>query len=308
MDLLELLSTCIEQGRTAIAPALADAEERERLEQLRRMGALIENQARALICPRCEAHGIRIMAERTGFCIDCGPVSISAKDAVRLTPDDSWVRRRLAQALGLPAVPCWPVIPGSVWRLGDVGGACARRRILYGQCLARAEVVRALHAAWLTHVGSLSTILVATTPPDRVFLPGLPVSVVPLSSAFRVRGTGLMPENGVWDGILEDARSAAGDERRGPFSADFTAILLPNESAPIGLTPAQSAVFKTLWPLKGMPINGSDLLRRAKVQAGKPVDVFPRNKYPDANRAYHTLVRSDRRGRYWLQTLDDATT
>lgn len=40
MDLLELLATCIEQGRTAIAPTLVSPIERERLDQLRQLGAM----------------------------------------------------------------------------------------------------------------------------------------------------------------------------------------------------------------------------------------------------------------------------
>lgn len=42
-------------------------------------------------------------------------------------------------------------------------------------------------------------------------------------------------------------------------------------------------------------------MRRAGVELEKPVDAFARNKYPEANRAYQALVRTDRRGRYQMQ-------
>lgn len=53
-----------------------------------------------------------------------------------------------------------------------------------------------------------------------------------------------------------------------------------------------------------------DRLRSPRVRAvrlpgllaavAKPVDAFPKRKYPEANRAYHALISSDRQGRYWM--------
>ena len=81
---------------------------------------------------------------------------------------------------------------------------------------------------------------------------------------------------------------------------DFRHVLLPGESEPISLTPTQSALLKVLRAMGGKPLAGQDLLHRAGASVAKPVDAFPKRKYPEANRAYHALVRSDRQGRYWM--------
>ena len=86
----------------------------------------------------------------------------------------------------------------------------------------------------------------------------------------------------------------------GPFAHDFGEVWLPGEVDPIPLTPVQSALMRVLWKRNGRAIDRETLLHSANVDLPKPVDAFPKNKYPDANRAYHALVCSDRQGRYWL--------
>ena len=101
------------------------AAERERLDQLQKMGALVSTQARAIICPRCEAHSVRIMAAGSAFCVDSGPVSLSPRDVQRLMPDGDWLRRRMAQALDLAGEQAWMMVPGRLWQIGDIGRANA---------------------------------------------------------------------------------------------------------------------------------------------------------------------------------------
>jgi hypothetical protein len=299
MDLLELLTSCIEQERTAIAPVLVDAAERGRLNQLQEMGALVATQARAIICPRCEAHSVRIMTAGSAFCVDCGPVSLSPKDVERLMPDGDWLRRRIAQALDLAGEPAWTMVPGRVWRIGDVGRSGQRHRVLFGLQLTDTMIQRVLLAVWPTHVGEIRTVMVTTSPTDRVFLPGVAVRLVPLAAAFRVRGGGLVADEAVWAGMLAALPATAGQVRVGPFAQDYRSVMLPGESLTIALTPAQSALLRVLWEHRGSPIHRELLIAHAKLELDKPVEAFPRPKYPDANRAYRILVRSNRQGQYW---------
>jgi hypothetical protein len=152
---------------------------------------------------------------------------------------------------------------------------------------------------WPSLVGQGPAILLTTTAPDDVFLPGLPVSVVPLASAFQVRGTGLVVAGPVWEGILDEASLGNEDGRHGPFGPDFRTVLLPGETEPVALTPTQSALLRVLWELSGERIEREALLRRAKVDLDKPIVAFPQSKYPQAHRAYRALVRSNRQGQYW---------
>ena len=88
--------------------------------------------------------------------------------------------------------------------------------------------------------------------------------------------------------------------RAGPFAHDFRDVVLPGESELIALTRSQAALLRVLWEQAGVPIGGQLLIRMAGLELEKPVDAFPLNKYPEANRAYRALVQSDRRGNYWL--------
>lgn len=300
MDSLLWLASCLEQGRTAIAPTLADAGQRGRIERLKHIGALAETRARAVICPWCEAHGVEVIAVDKAVCEDCGPIPLTVEHFRRLTPDGDWLRRRVAQALGLVEESAWPLVPGRVWRLGDVGRAGRRHRVLFGQRLGEVAVQRALLALWPTHIGDIPTILVTTTALERVFLPGVQVRSVPLAAAFRVRGDGLVADDAVWASVQSRAPSIAGLSRHGPFAEDYSDLLLPGESVSIPLTGVQAAILRVLWELKGVAIYREKLMQKAGVALDKPVDAFPRNKYREANRAYRALVSSDRRGMYRL--------
>jgi ribosomal protein L37AE/L43A len=300
MDSLVLLASCLEQGRTAIAPALVDVGQRRRLERLQQIGALVQARARAVICPRCEAHSVRVIAAGSALCAECGQVALALEDMQRLTPDGDWLRRRMAQALGLAGESAWPIVPGRVWRIGDIGRAGARHRVLFGQQMADVAVQRALLAKWPTHVGEIPTILVTTTPLDRMYLPGVPVTVVPLTTAFHVRGNGLVADDTVWAGLRTGVSVLSARARQGLFAHDFSDVLLPGESAPIALTSTQSTLLRVLWEQGGVPMLRDILLARADAGLEKPVQAFQRQKYPEANRAYHALVRSDRQGRYWM--------
>ena len=300
MDLLELLATCIEQGRTAIAPTLVSPIERERLDQLRQLGAMTLAPADVIFCPHCEVRTVRVLAVGSGFCIDCGLVSLTAKDTLRLAPDGDWLRRRIAQALGLAGEPAWVIVPGRVWKIGDIRTAAQRRRVLFGQQIGDMMVLRVLLAAWPTHVGETPAVIVTTSPPDRVFLPGVPATLVPVPAAFRLRGGGLVADEAVWAGAGAPGGLSATQRRHGPFSHDFREVTLPGEATPIPLTPAQAAIMRVLWELEGASIDRKTLMRRAGVELEKPVDAFARNKYPHANLVYRILVSSDRNGRYQL--------
>ncbi|MEQ1513112.1 MAG: hypothetical protein ABL934_10600 [Lysobacteraceae bacterium] len=293
MDSLVLLASCLEQGRTAIAPTLVDAGQRRRLEQLQQIGALVQARARAVICPRCEAHSVRVIAPGSALCAECGQVALAIEDLQRLAPDGDWLRRRMAQALDLAGETAWPMVPGRVWRIGDVGRAGARHRVLFGQQLADVMVQRALLAVWPTHVGEISTIMITTTSIDRVFLPGVRVRLVPLAAAFRVRGGGLVADEAVWAGV-QALPATTNQARHGPFANDFSTVLLPGEADPIALTPAQASLMRVLWEQQGTSMRCGILLARANVGVEKPVQAFQKQKYPDANRAYHALVRADR--------------
>ena len=300
MDSLLWLASCLEQGRTAIAPTLADAGQRGRIERLKHIGALAETRARAVICPWCEAHGVEVIAVDKAVCEDCGPIPLTLEHFRRLTPDGDWLRRRMAQALGLVEESAWPLMPGRVWRLCDVGRAGRRHRVLFGQRLGEVAVQRVLLTLWPTHIGDIPTILVTTTAPERVYLPGVGVQLVPLHAAFRVRGDGLVADEAVWAGVQSPLPSNTGLSRHGLFAQDYSDILLPGEAEPIPLTRSQAAILRVLWAQDGVPINGALLIRKAGLEIEKPVDAFPLNRYPEANRAYRTLVSVNRRGRYWL--------
>ena len=58
--------------------------------------------------------------------------------------------------------------------------------------------------------------------------------------------------------------------------------------------------------MEGVAIDREALMRKAGAELEKPVDAFPRNKYPKANEAYRALVSSDRLGRYRMARINSA--
>jgi hypothetical protein len=299
MALLDLLAACLEQGRNSIALTLADGIERDHFERLHQIGAMAQTRAEVVICPCCQSHAVRIMVVGSGFCIDCGQVKLGLQDMQRLSPDGDWLRRRIAQALDLAGGSARETVPDRVWRIGDVGRSSNRHRVLFGQQLGDMRVLRALLTLWPTHVGGGPVILITTSRIDRVFLPGVPVQIVPLSTAFHLRGSGLVADEAIWAGIQTARRSTTAHGRVGPFAPNYRDILLPGESVPVALTHAQSALLRILWEQQGVPIHRENLIARARLDLDKPVQAFPRPKYPDANRAYRFFVRSNRQGQYW---------
>lgn len=90
---------------------------------------------------------------------------------------------------------------------------------------------------------------------------------------------------------------------KGPCSADFRWVTLPDwPHGPIRLTEAQAAVFQALWSFKGEPRTAEQIMQRAGLESGKPIDVFKvkaRDKgKPEAEgplAAYRALVVTQKR-------------
>ena len=61
----------------------------------------------------------------------------------------------------------------------------------------------------------------------------------------------------------------------GPFSADFRWATLPDvQATPIQFTKGQASVFKALWELKGVEVDGERVMQRAGQKSDKPIDLF----------------------------------
>ena len=146
---LERLAMYLDQGDDAIAASLLDLEARGQLMQLHKVGALKPIASTApLICPACETFPARIVGPGEAQCPACGQVSGQPEDRLRLRPDAAWVRKRIAQALGIVGFAHQVIIAGRVWWLGDVGRGCQSRRVLSGLRLGAVDVQRELHAVW----------------------------------------------------------------------------------------------------------------------------------------------------------------
>ena len=292
-----------EDASAGVVPTLASSAAHSQLSKLRQIEAFTDAIG-PLICPNCEAYAIRIVRISVAWCPSCRRVAWRAEDRVRWMPDGEWLRRRIAQALGVRSGAGLPVVNEHVWRIGDVGHGPHRRRVLFGRQIGSIEIHRQLHKAWTSQVGDTPAVLITTTPVEQLLLMLiLPVQIVSLSAAFRLHGAGLVADGPVWRGVTLPMPQQPLVGRFGPFAADFSDVTLPGESQPIALTPMQSAVLRALWEADGRHVKVESLLRRVNADLAKPVDAFPRNKYPEANRAYRVLVRTNRRGEYWLETL-----
>ena len=97
-------------------------------------------------------------------------------------------------------------------------------------------------------------------------LPGVPVQLVPLPAAFRTHGNGLVADEAVWAGVRDLVPTTRNAGRVGPFASDYHDVLLPGESVPVALTPAQSA-FVLGGDAMAFPARRPDCARRAEARS-----------------------------------------
>jgi hypothetical protein len=99
------------------------------------------------------------------------------------------------------------------------------------------------------------------------------------------------------------------DAVHGPFSEDFRWVWLQGDGDPIGMSPAQAAVFKALWDFGGQPQEAHLVMARAKLDSDKPIDVFKvkaqhkgDTRYEGPLRAYKEFVKTNQRAGTYAMT------
>jgi hypothetical protein len=75
-----------------------------------------------------------------------------------------------------------------------------------------------------------------------------------------------------------------------PFREGLQRYPTPREVEPIPLSRSQATIVRVLWEREGVLISGPPLIRMAGLELGRPIDASPGKKYPEANRAYRTIV------------------
>lgn len=256
-----ILRAALSPRESAALPALGQAVKPTALDQ------------RFVLCPYCHQHRAQVWGDghqgRTCHCPECGPVAVAADDAVALRLDEDWLRRKLRLALSIESRDGIDALGDGVWRLGD--SRCSP--VLLARDLIRLWREPALLERVRVAGGPIRVI--TPKPRETRGAPfGPAVEWLALEDRFAFYGGGIS----FIGATAEPQASPASDPTtpvKGPFSADFRWVTLPDwPHGPIRLTEAQAAVFDALWSFKGEPRTADQIMRRARLNSDKPIDVF----------------------------------
>jgi len=225
-----------------------------------------------VLCPHCQQHRAQVWGDGRGGrmcrCPDCGPVTVEAADGAALALDEDWLRQKMRLALGIESRDGIDDLGDGVWRLGD-----ARRSPVV---LAR-DLTRVLHEPTLLNrvrVAGGDIRVITPRPSTTCGSPfGAGVEWLVLEERFALYGGAIS-----FIATSPSATPAVDDPATpvyGPFSADFKWATLPDvQATPIQFTKGQANVFKALWELKGVDVDGERVMQRAGQKSDKPIDLF----------------------------------
>ena len=225
-----------------------------------------------VLCPHCQQHRAQVWSDGRGGrmcrCPDCGPVTVEAADGAALVLDEDWLRQKMRLALGIESRDGIDDLGGGAWRLGD-----ARRSPVL---LAR-DLTRVLHEPALlerVRVAGGDIRVITPRPSTTRGAPfGAGVEWLALEERFAFYGGGITfiaTPSPVAQAVADPATPV-----NGPFSADFRWATLPDvQATPIQFTKGQASVFKALWELKGVEVDGERVMQRAGQKSDKPIDLF----------------------------------
>lgn len=272
----------------------------------RAIQAAVTDQS-CVLCPHCALHRAPVFGDGRGGrlcrCPDCGPVPVSPQDGAALRLNEDWLRQKLRLALEIDSRDGVDDLGDGVWRLGD----SRRSPVLLARDLARLWREPALLERVRVAGGDVRVI--TPKPRETRGAPfGAGVQWWALEDRFTLYGGAIafigLPGEPPAPQPLDPAAAV-----HGPFSADFRWVTLTDwPHGPIRLTEAQAAVFKALWSFKGESRTAEQVMRRARLDSAKPIDVFkvkPRDKgkveAEGAMFVYRALVVTQRRaGLYWM--------
>ncbi|WP_121381002.1 hypothetical protein, partial [Pseudomonas aeruginosa] len=189
-------------------------------------------------------------------------------DGAALVLDEDWLRQKMRLALGIESRDGIDDLGGGAWRLGD-----ARRSPVL---LAR-DLTRVLHEPALlerVRVAGGDIRVITPRPSTTRGAPfGAGVEWLALEERFAFYGGGITfiaTPSPVAQAVADPATPV-----NGPFSADFRWATLPDvQATPIQFTKGQASVFKALWELKGVEVDGERVMQRAGQKSDKPIDLF----------------------------------
>ena len=225
-----------------------------------------------VLCPHCQQHRAQVWGDGRGGricrCPDCGPVTVEAADGAALALDEDWLRQKLRLALGIESRDGIDDLGDGAWRLGD-----ARRSPVV---LAR-DLTRVLHEPALLNRVRVAGGDVRVITPRPSATRGAPFSTgvewLVLEERFTLYGGAISfiaTSPPTTPAVADPATSV-----NGPFSADFKWATLPDvQATPIQFTKGQASVFKALWELKGVEVDGERVMQRAGQKSDKPIDLF----------------------------------
>lgn len=254
-----------------------------------------------LLCPWCGGQDlveIRFtQGQHQGYCIDCGWVDLAGHQVTLLRVELVRMVRWIASALRLAGrYPQDELVPGVLWRLGEMEWLRKRRTLFFGRRLDDPTTVPDVERSLCASCAPGCGVLITTTTDVPPTLQGLGHSIVPLRTVAHLRQAGLVIEN--LDAYLDHAVQAPA-----PSSETSLRLLQSGRIALIDgkecpLSPQTYQFIRLLEEAAGDHLHKSRIADALEISIDhcKGASIFKRHML-----VYGTFIGHDTRGHYWLK-------
>lgn len=300
----DLLCQLIETAEGRIHPDAARySGQIEVYRHLRDLGALGmgEGVRSDLLCPWCGTQDLVevrfTQGQHQGYCIDCGWVDLAGHQVTLLRVELVRMVRWIASALRLVGrYPQDELVPGVLWRLGEMEWLRKRRTLFFGRRLGDPSALPDVERSLRTTCAPGCGVLITTTTDIPTTLEALAPTVVPLHAVAHLRQAGFVIEN--LDAYLDHSiqiQDPSTETSLRQLRSGRIALIDGNEH------PLSNQVFQFITLLDeaaGDHVHKSRIADALEMSIDncKGASIFKRHML-----VYRTFVGHDTRGHYWLK-------
>lgn len=298
---LALLVGILESSGGRLVEDALDPAERDAFRALCDSGALRSaDDVPLVLCPECGEHDVetrRIAGALHGLCPECGYVPITNASLKAWTADPEWLLGQLRVAFRMAARQASQVlVPGVVWKVGDVKQGRRPRRVLLARRLGEHATNAAFREALAEKIERDNAVIISTTPKSVAMVNDLSLSYVHIAEIVYLRSSKLELDEGRWAWCLKPPH-LRGHDASPVFYENFRVAIIDGEEQTF--TPLQAAVLSYLHAAKGQKCHKDSIMQDIDSPQKNPIELFRHNSRQ--MEAFGRVADWDEFGFYWLR-------